>query len=668
VAAAMAVFKSFVSSVTDANPGKRRNSNRRVPTGDLENALKPQRVLVSAVREMVQECMQSFEALRKAQLTVMRAAQGYLGFDTAGLDESALALLQASSAFFQASESALTKSGLREVSCACDRILKEFAEVAGLIKDRDEAHREFEHYNEKVANILAGPQRSTGDRERLDRNQEKLTLAQKEAHGKRQACETAVRTIVERRTFHVRATLHAALRQYVSAFASLGEGAAPVAEAFIGELKVGTPVEVVGFPEGSEINGLNSVVASVLDHGQLQISIPGEEGPGKAVRSEHLIPVGAAGTGEDDAEGGEGADGADGAAAPGAGEPPLRVTPATGPTAGCEAHIVATGLRGTIAAVTVGGKAAEIVEASDDGLRVQVPPGIAEGPVSVEVWRDGWKDYVARVEHGFSYFEALTFGACGLNVELSAPPAMSSQATAVAFRREGLVQAVAVTSQPVPQRPGAGRRGRRYFEVGVLELSEQKTTKTMSLGFAWAPAGDGGSAGGSTSSGPPRSADGAALAAPTAQPSAAPAAAAAAGPAWGRLPENAAAMQRAFVVGGELPKAHLAGQEVGKVTKWRPLRDVVAGSSVGALLEETEDELSLTVFQDSVQRFSITAMRPKEWAAAAVHGVVDISGHVRRVELKQGVAVPEAPEAPSVPPSSIPASPASSKAVSVPAQ
>merc|ERR1712060_377980 len=96
----------------------------------------------------------------------------------------------------------------------------------------------------------------------------------------------------------------------------------------------------------------------------------------------------------------------------------------------------------------------------------------------------------------------------------------------------------------------------------------------------------------------------------------------------------------AFVVGGDLPKAHLGGREIGKVTGWRPLRDVVAGSRVGALLEQTSSEISLTVYQDGALRSSTKASLPQGWGQAAVHGVVDVCGHVRRVEIKQGMAPP----------------------------
>merc|ERR1719189_1459303 len=99
---------------------------------------------------------------------------------------------------------------------------------------------------------------------------------------------------------------------------------------------------------------------------------------------------------------------------------------------------------------------------------------------------------------------------------------------------------------------------------------------------------------------------------------------------WGRLPEIAADLRRAFLVGGDLPKAHLDGGQVCKVSGWRPLLDLGEGASVGVLLEENGQELSLTVFQDGVRRCSTTARKPETWAGEP-HGVVDVCGCVRRV-------------------------------------
>jgi len=237
----------------------------------------------------------------------------------------------------------------------------------------------------------------------------------------------------------------------------------------------------------------------------------------------------------------------------------------------------------------------------------------------------------------------MGFGACGQNVALSAASGAPPGAPpGVAARTTGLVQAVALTAAPLPlQVPALAEPSgsvdvaslvfplRYYFEVEVLEVLEQRSSKTLALGFAWPlcvpeplPA-------------PPVPASEAA--APTPE---------AAVPTWvvsGRLPENASALPRSFVVGGDLPKVHLAGKELGKVSGWRPILDVGAGAVLGALLEVDVSTCRLTIFQNSELRFTTEASLPEGWTGAP-YGIVDVCGTVRRVQLRQG-ALPPSQEA-----------------------
>lgn len=617
----MVVFKSVVESLKEHNPAyKRRGAHLRVPTGDLESALEPQWRLVAAVKEVAEELLQSFDLLRKAQRVALRASQAYLGFDTDGIDESALALLQAAASCFDACEEPLAKNGLREVVAACERIGQDFQQVNTLIKDRDEAHREFEHYNEKVAGFLATPQKqqTKSERDRLDRNQEKLLHAQRIADEKRRICDAAVRTVVGHRNFHARATLHAALRSYVAALATVGDHARPVAQAFHDELQPGTPVEVTGFPEQSGVNGLTGVVQSVLSAGQFLVAVPGDEGPGKAVRGEHLLPLGPAVVDDSAAE-----------ASPD--EPGVQVTPAAAPRgAGCEALVTSKALPGAVSDVLVGGREVEILEVTSKGVRVRIPPGQAPGPMRVEVRRSGWQEYVASCDGAFSFYEALSFGSvCGRNIELAAGAA---GLPSIARRREGLLHGIAITAQPIPDVLGAGpapRGRRRYFEVDVLEVAERRMLKTLWIGFVW-PQSD---------TNDSTVASGIFAGDPTSSSSAPPCAS------FGRwLPETADDLRNAFIVGGDPPKVRYLDGEASKVAGWRPIREVVVGSTLGALLEEDGDEISLTVYQDGLRRCS-TSASSRGFGAGAPHGLVDVCGSVVAVELKQGAVPPATPRA-----------------------
>mmetsp|Transcript_12674 Transcript_12674/g.32860 ORF Transcript_12674/g.32860 Transcript_12674/m.32860 type:complete len:184 (+) Transcript_12674:1-552(+) len=115
-------------------------------------------------------------------------------------------------------------------------------------------------------------------------------------------------------------------------------------------------------------------------------------------------------------------------------------------------------------------------------------------------------------------------------------------------------------------------------------------------------------------------------------------------------------MSRAFVVGGDLPRAHLGGRELRKITGWRPMLDTEVGSVVGVMLERLEakeDGLCLhrlTVVQNGARRCSVEAEIPQAWReACSVHGVVDVCGTVQCVELRQAMPPPAAPPPPPAP-------------------
>lgn len=239
---------------------------------------------------------------------------------------------------------------------------------------------------------------------------------------------------------------------------------------------------------------------------------------------------------------------------------------------------------------------------------------------------------------------ALSFGVAGGNVELLPDPAdaagAAERALVIAFRLDGAGEdSVALTSRPLPTlaslAPLSARRPsmdassipaeptqtQYYFEFEVTEVDPLRP-RTLSFGFAWEPweswiDGDAPSAGISVAS----------------------------------------RLRYSFIVGGELPRYHFGGRDRGKLLSWRPRIDVVDGSVLGALLEVREDAaegsgadsraLRLLVFQDGALRTEVVEkirLSADSWAEAlrtGPHGVVDVCGNVRCVQLRQGGMPPQ---------------------------
>lgn len=747
-AAPMPIFSSKVtggrsSQVSRGSSGELQPKKRpapkepvSVPTGDLEGFLQPHRGLALAVRDMVADAKHHFESFAHTQKMLMRAVNSYLAWDFACLDESAMVLLQVSSSFFEEGAAFLASAcgGLDEVRKECDRILTDHESIGKLLEERNEAHLEYEHYNGKVASLLA----QGSDRSKLQRNKEKLAAVQQLAEERRQRADLVIRRFLNNRTFHTRATLHAALGTYARTACSWGSRAAVVTKAYEDEFKVGAAVEVVGFPEGSNLHGITGVVLGKVPKTGLILIALDDGTREQAVAPKHLVPVPAPvpelGS-EREEESGAAAGAAEGSAAdiapsvadaslaeaaeePGTAKdeealpasaaeadvtlpptepaptpepselsdpqpllpvaeelapvpvqeqplprrrPRVAVNPSRGSCDGCDAEVTVSGFADGsphITAVMVGHELASIVQASAESLRIRIPPGAAGGPLRVEVRRDGWEQYVMVAEAAFQYFELMGFGACGRNVRLSSPDAEpASRFLSVATRSTGLTNAYAITADAIPiiddEEPAAetdedqtSRRPprRRYFEFEVADISDQKSMKALSVGYVWPTP--------SVSSTNLR------------QPSPTPAASAddrksesgrsgssQHASVWGRLPEEVIQLPRSLLVGGGRTKAHLAGEELCSISGWRPATDVLAGSVIGVLLEEQSngeacDTACIVVFQNGLRRCSTTATIPLEWSvSAAPHGVVDINGTIRRVELRQGAVPPDDPRA-----------------------
>mmetsp|Transcript_71263 Transcript_71263/g.202020 ORF Transcript_71263/g.202020 Transcript_71263/m.202020 type:complete len:630 (-) Transcript_71263:15-1904(-) len=612
-------LKQLVGSVQAKDKARRRNHTvpSNIPTSALEAAVEPQRRLAASVKDAAQQLGDSFETIRMLQRGIMRSLQEYLGFDLEGVDESMLALVQACSGFFESCDEALGRTSVHQVCISCDRVLQECDHVMVRVQQRDNTYKEWQHYETKVAQILEAEERFHElDREKLKRNREKLTHAKKVADDHCSSCEDALRQFVERRTVHVRATLRPLLHAYTGTVAGLCRGADSVADAFSSEFVAGASVEVIGLQRQPGLNGAVAILQGIEASGRYTVTLP--DGTQKAVRAENLIPM--------DSPSKEAGSATDSASLPEKRQATVTITPSSGPCAGCEAEVNVDGLEAPISDVLVGAEPTEILEATGSRLRIRVPPSSARGPLSVEVRTAGWHLHTASVDAAFSYYEPIGFGTCGHNVSLSAGPSIPAGVPpAIATRTSGLVHGVALTASPLPlllgplaSSPGpAGPRGpgaeclgpmlRYYLEAVVLGVLEQRTSRAPAIGFAWPlrPAGE------------------------------------ASRETWaaGGVPENAASLPRSFVAGGDLPRAHLGGKELGKLSGWRPLLDVRAGTVLGALLELDAGMGRLSVFQDSICRCVTEGAVPDSWSGAP-HGVIDVCGNVCSVQLRQGAMPP----------------------------
>lgn len=700
------------------------------------DVLFPQKQLAECVRAAAETLARGCLLLRGQHKELMGGAQEFLGFDVGGVDESAMAMVQACAGFFETSERLLAEAETSEVALACNQVLEECSRLTELVRQKDLAHQEWQHYEQQIAGLLACADPNS---QQLARYREKLLEAKQLAEAKLEVAERDIRGFLERRTVHARATLHRLLHLQLRLFADLGQAASAVASSFRNEFRPGTTVEILGLQKDVELNGL----LGTIGERDRESDIPGRmivhlADGSRCIRSEHLRPVEprapeaetclqpvqpvqpplpqvgqlqletdaasrreatAASVGKlqetqqrkhlellataafrgwawhcNQAAASRAADAAAQAAAAAAAEavntakeaaaaevkaavqaverakaaqmerppqepgpgaavnmqayhhvlevlgrlgvrstdaalmaatvsawalairrpeedrlPHLELEPQEGPCEGCEAHVTTTGLQGAICEVLLGGKPAEVLEVLPRGrARVRLPPaGTTQGPLRVEARTQRWRLCVAVADDAFKYQKTLAFGAHGLNVEL---------ADGCACRSNGLTKALALTAEPLKELDRLELTDNRcfYFEFEVVGVSEKRTSRTLALGFAW-------------------DAD--------------------------RLPDTAAEMPRSIVVGGDLPRAHFNGREFGKVSGWRPLVDVGAGSILGALLEVGSCSLTANIFQDGRRRCSVEVPLPDEarWLQEAPFGVIDVCGSVTRVTLRSGI-------------------------------
>ncbi|CAE8587699.1 unnamed protein product [Polarella glacialis] len=601
--------------------------------------------------------------------------QEYLGFDAAEIDESSMALVQQYAGYAEAFDALVESSGLA-ASRICNR--NECESILRLIQGRDEA---------SLAAALILSANLSAPREA--RNREKLLRAKSQADQLRAQSEAELRVFVDRRVVHVRATLRACMGAQLRLLEKVAEAADEATTTYEEELQAGTTAEIVGLKKAVGLNGLVVTVVAEKANGRFLVGFP--DGKETLVREENLCaldrPPEAAGS-------------ADLSTASSLDAQPeaspvvqrVRFKPSVGPRdGGIEAEVTAEGLSGQIVEVLIDGIACKILEASNERALVRVPACGSSLRPKVEVRAIDWQNYVALEGSGFEYYTPLGFGVCGLNVKLSAGSDLpGGRVMSVASRTSGLMNGMVLTAEPLLPLPTPAampvlltdsvevapdwkppfvtsptlsfspaprsridseeatedKTRRYYFELEVLEIADKRSSKTLSLGFAWRlPQGllideseetelqrQDSMASLELRRSIPKGVE--------RRPSIS---------AWVRgsgLPESAAALPRSVVIGGDLPKAFVGGQEVARInTGWRPLLDLVPGSVLGALLEVDagDEQMRLAVFQDGERRAFAEAPVPRDWRWPSLgdpSGVVDVCGNVLRVALRQNARPP----------------------------
>eukprot|EP00929_Paragymnodinium_shiwhaense_P087199 TRINITY_DN47466_c0_g1_i1.p1 TRINITY_DN47466_c0_g1~~TRINITY_DN47466_c0_g1_i1.p1 ORF type:complete len:548 (-),score=129.88 TRINITY_DN47466_c0_g1_i1:84-1727(-) len=215
---------------------------------------------------------------------------------------------------------------------------------------------------------------------------------------------------------------------------------------------------------------------------------------------------------------------------------------------------------------------------------------------------------------------ALGFGACGLNIELESLATGKAESLPIIARRaQSVLHGVVLTAERLSSEVISEAKRRVFFEVRVLDAASKGTSRTLSLGFVWPSPAEASSfccsrgTNGRLSGRRSLSFDNGHRA---------------------PFPENAKDMPHAVVIGDGLPKLHIGGVEVQKLTGWRPLRQIATGCLVGCLLEQAVDVWRISVLQDRKPVCS-AEFAPRPWATGAPYGVVDVCGAVKRVEMQQ---------------------------------
>lgn len=272
----------------------------------------------------------------------------------------------------------------------------------------------------------------------------------------------------------------------------------------------------------------------------------------------------------------------------------LSIEPSRGSTIGGEeVHVHTTDLGGSMVELLIDGVPCKLVgtPSATDVIGI-LPPGERERDVLVQI--QGSNGNVAGLENGFHYFVTETFGDVGENIKVTN---RGFSATRVA----GVNRAICLSASPLRRRPEGF-----YFEIAVEDVC--KSVRSIAVGMLAVTPG-----------------------------------------------EVSRRDPKVLVEAKELPRVWLIGYDKAgsllicdgtesnnRASKWRPLKDVKAGSRLGVLWSQTEDAVSplLIVFQDNLEvaRLCTGGRLPKE--NDDLFAVVDVQGTVRSVSFIQDSSVP----------------------------
>lgn len=570
---------------------QRRLSGGKQKTSSGKQAVEIYSKLAAHVLETANRSAQCIQELLSLQKGLMTGVEEFLSFDSSLIDEPAYAIVFECAAAFESVISALSPKPLEQVSESVQESLGELNRLSELLGVWGEAVSEQEHYEGKVGELQGKLFAGLGDK--LDRNRDKLNQAKQSVDGFKQEGEAELNHFSEKRTVIVRGTLISYLRVYLQMVTNFGGLCKPVADQCAAELLPGARVEIIALRKARDLNGLTATIECVdpADTRRCRVVLD-STGEQKSVKIEHLLPI--------------------------VEEFRLAMTPEADGSADPTAEV-----------------------------EVEAEAEIADGKAEAEQEEEE-KPEEPRWEYDpsgepLSEEPRITFGhpLTGNNITLFKTPGSGEEGVdwlpVIASRPTSILNGVCLTHSPLqPMPPEAGQLLRHYFEVTILDAANSGTTRTLYLGFAW-PAEDCSEDDLGASAASAASADGEATAKLRRSSTTSHQDAVVAGRA---LPESSRELPCAFVIGGDLTRAYLGGVDLGKVSGWRPLKDAATGSRIGCLLEQDAERWRLSIYQDGTRRCKVEAT-PPPWASGPPHGLVDVCGGVRRVQLRQGRSVLE---------------------------
>jgi len=275
----------------------------------------------------------------------------------------------------------------------------------------------------------------------------------------------------------------------------------------------------------------------------------------------------------------------------------VRMMPAAIPMGAVTEVEVSCSMGDTIEEVLVAGRPCEVLESTASTAVVRVGPFTSPDEVEVEVRARHLDRYLRKQERGLKFYQALRFGMVGFNCKASADCRR-------VFRNEGIVMGTCFSSEPVARFDGgqAGSCPGWYFEVAVVERQDQRSIRSLALGFRFEDT--------------PQVAS------------------------TRDLGETAKTLPKALMLGYDPPQLVVNGNTVKKTDSklWRPHRDVGEGDRLGLFLTDSVPQ-QVAVFQNGVERLRLP-VELGHGPSVPRFAVFDVCGQVSGVEFIDQAAIP----------------------------